>query len=59
MSDRFWFSDAAWAAIERHLPKNQRGARRVDDRRVISSILQLQSRIHVADYLCADGDKPV
>lgn len=27
MSDLFWLSDEAWAAIERHLPKNQpRGA---------------------------------
>jgi len=28
----FWLSDAAWSAIEPHLPKNQAGARRVDDR---------------------------
>lgn len=35
----FWLSDEAWAAIEPHLPKNQPGARRVNDRRVISSIL--------------------
>ncbi len=34
----FWLSDAAWAAIEPHLPKNQPGAHRVDDRRVISGI---------------------
>ena len=32
----FWLSDEAWAAIEPHLPRNQPGARRVDDRRVIS-----------------------
>lgn len=37
----FWLSDAAWAAIEPHLPKNQLGARRVDDRRVISGILHV------------------
>ncbi|WP_408735067.1 IS5 family transposase [Acidomonas methanolica] len=37
----FWLSDAAWAAIEPHLPKNQPGARRVDDRRVISGILHV------------------
>jgi transposase len=36
-----WLSDAAWAAIEPHLPKNQPGARRVDDRRVISGILHV------------------
>lgn len=32
----FWLNDEAWAAIEPHLPKNQPGARRVDDRRVKS-----------------------
>ena len=37
----FWLSDAAWQAIEPHLPKNQPGARRVDDRRVISGILHV------------------
>ncbi len=36
-----WLSDEAWAAIELHLPKNQPGARRVDDRRVISGILHV------------------
>ena len=37
----FWLSDVAWEAIEPHLPKNQPGARRVDDRRVISGILHV------------------
>lgn len=37
----FWLSDEAWAAIEPHLPKNQPGARRVDERRVISGILHV------------------
>ena len=37
----FWLSAEAWAAIEPHLPKNQPGARRVDDRRVISGILHV------------------
>lgn len=37
----FWLSDEAWAAIEMHLPKNQPGARRVDDRRVISGIVHV------------------
>ncbi|MCW1984321.1 UNVERIFIED_ORG: transposase [Sphingomonas sp. R1F5B] len=37
----FWLSDEAWAAIEPHLPQNQPGARRVDDRRVISGILHV------------------
>jgi transposase len=37
----FWLSDAAWIEIERHLPKNQAGAHRVDDRRVISGIVHM------------------
>jgi len=41
MMGLFWLSDDAWAAIEPHLPKNQPGARRVDDRRVISGILHV------------------
>lgn len=41
MRDHFWLSDEAWAALEPHLPKNQLGARRVDDRRVISGILHI------------------
>ncbi|MFO7477995.1 MAG: IS5/IS1182 family transposase, partial [Methyloceanibacter sp.] len=36
MSALFWLSDEAWSAIEPCLPNNQPGARRVDDRRVIS-----------------------
>jgi hypothetical protein len=38
----FWLSDKAWTAIEPRLPKNQPGARRVDDRRVISGILHVR-----------------
>lgn len=41
MSRLFWLDDDSWAAIEPHLPKNQPGARRVDDRRVISGILHV------------------
>ena len=37
----FWLSDAAWAAIEPDLPKNRPGARRADDRRVISGIIHM------------------
>jgi transposase len=37
----FWLSDEARSAIEPHLSKNQTGARRVDDRRVISGILHV------------------
>ena len=38
---QFWLSDEAWSTIEPHLPKNQPGPRRVDDRRVISRILHV------------------
>ncbi len=48
----FWLSDEAWSAIEPHLPKNQPGARRVDDRRVISGIL------HVLKIGCRWCDGP-
>ena len=41
MSRLFWLDDQAWAVIEPHLPRNQPGARRVDDRRVISGILHV------------------
>jgi transposase len=41
MANLFWLSDEQWKAIEPHLPKNQPGARRVDDRRVISGILHV------------------
>ena len=37
----FWLSDEQWAAIEPLMPSNQPGARRVDDRRVISGILHV------------------
>ena len=48
----FWLSDEAWAAIEPHLPKNQPGARRVDDRGVISGI------VHVLKVCCLWCDCP-
>ena len=37
----YWLSDSEWAAIEPHLPRGRRGARRVDDRRVISGIVHM------------------
>ncbi|EWY41954.1 transposase [Skermanella stibiiresistens SB22] len=37
----FWLDNAAWPVIEPHLPKNQPGARRVDDRRIISGIIHV------------------
>ena len=52
MSARFWLDDEAWAVIEPLLPQNQPGARRVDDRRVISGI------IHVLRSGCPWRDCP-
>jgi transposase len=52
MARLFWLSDAQWAVIEPYLPKNQPGARRVDDRRVISGI------IHVLKSGCRWCDCP-
>ena len=52
MSALFWLSETQWAAIEPHLPTNQPGARRVDDRRVISGI------VHVLKVGCRWCDCP-
>ena len=52
MPDTFWVDDAAWSAIEPLLPDNQPGARRVDDRRVISGI------VHVLRSRCRWKDCP-
>src|SRR5687767_6172488 len=41
MADLFWLSDAQWAVMEPFMPRNQPGARRVDDRRTISGIVQV------------------
>lgn len=41
MSDLSWFSDEQWARIEPMLPKNTRGLKRVDDRRVLSGIVHV------------------
>ena len=41
MGTLFWLSDEQWMAIEPRLPRNQPGARRVDDRRIISGILHV------------------
>lgn len=46
MGRLFWLSDERWAVIEPLLPRNKGGARRVDDRRVISGI------IHVLKVCC-------
>lgn len=52
MAGEFWLSDLQWAAIEPHLPRNRPGARRVDDRRVLSGI------IHVLKSGCRWQDCP-
>ena len=52
MANEFWLSDRAWAVIDPLLPRNQPGARRVDDRRVISGI------IHVLKSGCRWQDCP-
>ncbi len=41
MAREFWLSDRQWAATEPLPPTNQPGARRVDDRRVISGIVHM------------------
>jgi transposase len=52
MDELYWLSDEAWAVIEPHLPHGRPGARRVDDRRVISGIL------HVLKSGCRWRDLP-
>jgi transposase len=37
----FWLTAEEWARIEPYLPHGRRGARRVDDRRVISGIIHM------------------
>ena len=52
MAGLFWLSDEQWAAREPFMPKNQPGARRVDDRRTISGI------VHVIRSGCRWRDCP-
>jgi transposase len=52
MAQEFWFSDRQWAVIAPLLPRNQPGARRVDDRRVLSGI------VHVLRTGCRWQDCP-
>ena len=48
----FWFSDAQWAKIIPHLPVNQPGPGRQDDRRILSGIM------HVLKIGCRWQDCP-
>ena len=41
MSDMFWLNDTQWAKLAPLLPVYAQGARRVDDRRVISGIVHV------------------
>jgi len=52
MAGEFWLSDDQWRAIAPLLPHNQPGARRVDDRRVLSGI------IHILKVGCRWQDCP-
>ena len=52
MSGLFWLSDAQWTVIEPFMPRNQPGARRVDDRQTISGI------VHVIKTGCRWQDCP-
>lgn len=52
----FWLSDDAQAVIAPHLPQNPLGARRLEDRRVISGIIHLlKSGCRWADVPAEDG----
>ena len=46
MADLFWLSDEQWAVLEPFKPQNQPGARRVDDRRVVSGIVHVSAPTH-------------
>lgn len=41
MAGEHWFADREWAGTEPLLPKNQPGARQVNDKRVISGIIHV------------------
>ena len=56
MSRLFWLNDEAMAVIEPQLPENQPGARRFDDRRLISGIIQmLKCGVRWADFPAEHG----
>ncbi len=52
MAIEHWLSERAWASIKPLMPQNQPGARRLDDRRVISGI------VHVLESGCRWQDCP-
>lgn len=48
----FWLDDLQWSVLAPYLPKNQKGAKRKEDRRIISGI------IHVLQSGCRWRDCP-
>ena len=55
----FWLSDEQWKRIEPFLPTDVRGVERVDDRRVISGIVQvLKSGCRWSDCPAIYGPPP-
>ena len=51
-SNLFWFNDEQWAKVVPHLPTNQPGPARKDDRRILSGIM------HVLKIGCRWEDCP-
>lgn len=41
-ADLFWFDDEQWSKVQPHLPTNQQGPARHDDRRILSGIMHVQ-----------------
>jgi transposase len=41
MAELYWLNDSEWARVESLLPRDRRGAHRVDDRRVLSGIVHM------------------
>ena len=41
MAKIYWLSETEWSRIEPLMPRGRRGARRVDDRRIISGIVHM------------------
>jgi transposase len=51
-TELFWFNDEQWSKVEPHLPTNQPGPERKDDRRILSGIM------HVMKVGCRWKDCP-
>ena len=49
MAGEFWLSDAQWARLQPLLPNKPRGVPGVDDRRVISGIVEADLADHGSD----------